>query len=72
MNFIRATLHVIWMILVPLVIANGIWYLLGAFIAQDWNPMHWWLFTSVWGRIIAVLIEVSVLANIPDFWEQFE
>jgi hypothetical protein len=72
MNFIRATLHVIWMILVPFVIANGIWYLLGSFIAWDWNPMHWWIFTSTWGRVIAVFIEICLLVNIPDFWEQFE
>ena len=72
MNTIKAVLHVLWMILVPLVIANGIWYLLGAFIAWDWNPMNWWLFTNPFGRVLAVLLEISIMANIPKFWEDFE
>lgn len=72
MNTLKAILHVIWMILVPLIIANGIWYLLGSFIAWDWNPANWWLFTSYWGRAIAIFIEMSLLVNIPDFWKQFE
>ena len=72
MNTIKAVLHVLWMILVPLAIANGIWYLIGSFIAWDWNPMNWWLFTNPFGRVLAILLEISIVANIPKFWEDLE
>lgn len=68
-NYIKAFFEVIWMILVPLVIANGIWYLLGAFVAWDWNPMNWWLFTTTFGRVIAIIIELGIISAVPDFWE---
>jgi len=69
MNKIKAILEVIWMFLVPFVIANGTFYLLGSFIAMDWNPINWWLLTSTWGRVITVFIEIAVIAQIPKFWE---
>ena len=31
-------------------------YLIGSFIAWDFNPLHWWLFTATWGRILFTLI----------------
>jgi hypothetical protein len=68
---ILAFLNVMWMILIPLVIANGIFYLLGSFIALDFNPYHWWAFTTTFGRILMVIVEVSILVNIPTWWEQF-
>jgi len=71
MAFIKAIGYVIWMILLLLVIANGIWYLLGAFVALDWNPLHWWLFSNTFGRVVGVIIELCIITNIPDFWEQF-
>ena len=27
-------------------------YLIGSFIAWDFNPLHWWLFTATWSRIL--------------------
>jgi hypothetical protein len=72
MNVFKSILHIIWMILLPFAIANGIWYLLGAFVAWDWNPMNWWLLTNPFGRVLAVLLEISIFANIPKFWEAFE
>jgi FtsH-binding integral membrane protein len=68
-NYIKAIAEVIWMILVPLVLANGLWYLLGAFIAWDFNPMHWWLFNTTFGRVIAIILELCIISAIPDFWE---
>jgi hypothetical protein len=67
-----AILNVIWMIILPLVIANGIYYLLGSFIARDLNFHHWWMFTSTFGRVLMVFFEVMVLASIPKWWEQFK
>jgi hypothetical protein len=69
---IKAILIVIGMVLIPLAIGNGVYYLIGSFVAWDWNPTNWWLFTSVWGRVIFVLLEISVLANIPKFWEELD
>ena len=69
---INAFLEVLWMILLPLVIANGIFYLLGSFIAWDFNPFHWWAFTSTFGRVLMVIVEVAILVNIPTWWEQFD
>ena len=67
-----AILNVIWMIIFPLVISNGIYYLLGSFIAQDLNPNHWWMFTSTFGRVLMVFFEVMILVSIPKWWEQFQ
>jgi hypothetical protein len=33
-------------------------YLIGSFIAWDWNPLHWWIFTSSFGRMLFLLFEV--------------
>jgi len=67
-----AILNVMWMIIFPLVISNGIYYLLGSFIAQDLNPYHWWMFTSTFGRVLMVFFEVMILVSIPKGWEQFK
>jgi hypothetical protein len=67
-----AILNVMWMIIFPLVISNGIYYLLGSFIAQDLNPYHWWMFTSTFGRVLMVFFEVMILVSIPKWWEQFQ
>jgi hypothetical protein len=47
------------------------YYLAGSFIAWSFNPMNWWLFTSIFGRIVAILltgfaISVAVKVN-EDF-----
>jgi hypothetical protein len=67
-----AILNVMWMIIFPLVISNGIYYLLGSFIAQDLNPYHWWMFTSTFGRVLMVFFDVMILVSIPKWWEQFK
>jgi hypothetical protein len=69
---INAVLEVMWMITLPLVIANGLFYLLGSFIAWDFDPFHWWAFTTTVGRVLMVIVEVAILVNIPTWWEQFD
>lgn len=69
---INAVLEVMWMITLPLLISNGVFYLLGSFIAWDFNPFHWWAFTTTFGRVLMVIVEVAILVNIPSWWEQFE
>jgi len=29
-------------------------YLIGSFIAWNFNPLHWWLFTATWGSVLFV------------------
>jgi len=69
---INAVLEVMWMITLPLVIANGLFYLLGSFIAWDFDPFHWWAFTTTVGRVLMVIVEVAILVNIPTWWDQFD
>lgn len=38
-------------------------YLLGSFIAWDLNPLHWWLFTSSFGRVIFLIFEIYGIGN---------
>jgi hypothetical protein len=43
------------------VIFHIIFYLIGAFIAQDLNPTTWLLFSTNTGRVIVVLIEMYII-----------
>jgi|APCry1669189768_1035252.scaffolds.fasta_scaffold19553_1 hypothetical protein len=70
MHILKAIAEVIRLVLIPFIFANGIWYLIGSFIAWDWNPMHWWMITSTIGRILGAIIELCILANVPRFWEE--
>lgn len=36
-------------------------YVLGSFVAMDFNPMHWWLFDSTAGRLLVVGVELTWL-----------
>jgi hypothetical protein len=38
-------------------------YLIGSFIAWDWNPLHWWIFTSSFGRILFLIFEMICFFN---------
>jgi polyferredoxin len=69
---IKALLEVAWMVILPLIISNLVIYLIGSFLAWGWDPREWWLITSTWGRVLAVIIELSIIVNIPKFWEDFE
>jgi hypothetical protein len=41
-------------------------YMLGSFLALDYNPLHWWLFTDAFGRFFAILIFILVLGVALD------
>ena len=38
-------------------------YLIGSFIAWDWNPQHWWILTSPIGCILFLLFEMTCIFN---------
>ncbi len=50
--------NITWFIFIHLVV-----YLIGSFIAWDWNPLHWWIFTSSFGRILFLLFEMTCILN---------
>ena len=68
MNRIKAVLEVIWMVLLPLLIANLFIYVIGCFIAWDMNPMNWWLVTTIVGRVFYAIYFVIALVNVPKYW----
>mgnify|MGYP003347929104 FL=1 len=70
MNRVKAVLEVIWMVFLPLLIANIFIYVIGCFIAWDMNPMNWWLFTTIVGRVVYIIYLVIALVNVPNFWEE--
>ena len=39
-------------IVIGVVIGLAVFYLIGCFIAWSINPLTWWIFTSVGGRVI--------------------
>jgi len=41
-------------------------YLFGSFISWNSNPLHWWLFTAVGGRIIIVIIVLITIYALND------
>jgi hypothetical protein len=67
---VKAVVKVIGMIAVPLLIFNGIFYLLGSFIAMDWNVHDWWFFRNTFGRVFVSIIELLILATTPKFWDE--
>lgn len=42
------------------IIVNLVFYLLGAFIAWDWNVMNWLLFKDWQGRFFLVCVELLI------------
>jgi hypothetical protein len=69
---ITTFLYALKLVLIPMIAFNIVWYLVGSLIALDFNITHWWLFNSVLGRIIFVILEYIFLTLTPDFWEIFE
>jgi hypothetical protein len=69
-HYILAFFNVLFWIAVPFLLGNGILYLIGSFITWDWDPMNWWILNTVWGRIILVVMELVLLVNVPNFWEE--
>lgn len=72
MYTLKAILHVIWMIILPLLIGNLIYYIIGSFIAWDLDPRDWQIFLHWPGRFIVVLLEIFALSFVPKFWEEFD
>lgn len=63
-----AILKVAGMILLPMLLFNLCYWLLGAFVAWEWNPKTWWLLRDPLGRILVVILELVAFMGVPKFW----
>lgn len=43
---------------VAMLLLHAFWYIIGAFIAQQYNPTKWWLLSTIIGRVIFVILEI--------------
>lgn len=45
------------------IVVHLVFYLMGSFIAWDFNPLNWWLFQSWGGRVIFLMVEIFGISN---------
>ena len=45
------------------IVIHLVLYLMGSFIAWDFNPLNWWLFQSWGGRVIFLMVEIFGIGN---------
>lgn len=69
MHAIKAAFRILLMIAIPMILGNSIYYIIGSFIALDFNPLNWWIFEETMGRILIIILEIILLVHIPEFWE---
>jgi protein-S-isoprenylcysteine O-methyltransferase Ste14 len=50
--------------IVEFVLTNVVWYGVFALIYFDLNPLNWWLFQNLAGRIIIILLQLSIYFRI--------
>jgi hypothetical protein len=67
----KSVFRFLCIITLPLLLGNGIFYLLASFIAQSWDYETWWVYNSTFGRVLVSLMQVSILINSPLFWKKF-
>ena len=72
MNAIKSILYVLGLFLIPMFFINLFFYLVGSFIALDWNPANWVLFNTTWGRIIFIVVELVFLVRSPELIEEIQ
>lgn len=72
MNLVYRIFQFIAWIIVPFILVDGIFYIIGSFVAMDMDPTHWWVFTHTVGRITFSIWQLVILANIPNFWESID
>ena len=46
-----------------LIVFNFVWYSIFSLIYFDLNPLNWWLFTSIWGRVILIALEYGIIMS---------
>lgn len=51
------------------VVLNIILYLFCVFVAFDWNPMSWVLFSTAAGRVVFIGLEILIISQIEKISE---
>lgn len=51
-------------VFVELIFKNLFWYLVFSLIYFDTNPLNWWIFENIWGRVIVAFLEFSIINSI--------
>jgi len=72
MDIFKAILRLIYLVTLPMILMNIPIYLIGSFVAQDFNPMNWLLLTTTIGRFTLGVFEFVCLVFVPNFWEEFD
>ena len=57
----RTTITIILCMLLP----NIIFYLIGSFVAMDWNFLNWIIFKYPFGRGLVAALDISFLTTVP-------
>ena len=52
--------------IISFIILHIIMYLIGSFVAWNFNPLQWWLFTSSYGRVFFIVLECIWIRNLID------
>lgn len=47
--------------IIELIVFHFVWYLILSLIYFNFNPFSWWLFTNIWGRVIFIFLEISII-----------
>ena len=49
---------------VEFIFKNIGWYLVFSLLYLNTNPLEWWLVQNIWGRVIILFIELSIISSI--------
>ncbi len=71
-KFIHAAMMAITYNFIPLLMMNGMVFIVGAFITQDLDPRNWFLLAAQEGRMAFVGLQVIFLNLRSEFWKKFK
>jgi hypothetical protein len=54
---------------IPIILLAA-FYLIGWYITLDYNPTHWVLFTTMFGRVMSVFLFFGYIRVILDWYDQ--
>ena len=71
-DLIKKIYRIFIIILIPFIFIDGIFYIIGSFVAWDVNPYRWWIFSNLQGQSLFAVYQVIIFAFIPKFWKLIE
>jgi hypothetical protein len=52
---------------IPIIIVMLLlWYVVGLFLSFNLNPLEWWFFRTGFGRLLSLIIFISIIYNAYD------